>query len=420
MSLVEKQYAVILYGHRVGLLAQRGDHVRFTFQEGYRENPDRPVLGLRFEDHPVGAYGAALRLPPWFSNLLPEGALRRWIAEAGHVSADREMELLAKIGHDLPGAVQVVPAAAVEPDGTWEVESPPHPSGDDVTEPWRFSLAGVAMKLSMLQRGDRLTVPAYGERGDWIVKLPDQAFPAVPQNEYAMMRFAAEVGIQVPEVRLVHRDDLPGVPSRMWPSGEHVAYAIKRFDRAEDGHRTPIHIEDFAQVLDRYADRKYEGNYETAAALVYRGHDVTALREFVRRLTFSVLIGNGDAHLKNWSLIYPDRISPTLAPAYDLVSTFLYREAGDGPEDLALKLCGTRRFDMVTPGAFERLERRLDERFGTTGGQLAEVVADTVRRARRALPGAVAQLEPESASHASALNDWFAAHARQLTTARRD
>lgn len=71
---------------------------------------------------------------------------------------------------------------------------------------WSFSLAGVALKFSMLAQGDRLTIPAFGEGGDWIVKLPDSRYPEVPRNELAMMTLAKAVGIDVPEVRLVHRD----------------------------------------------------------------------------------------------------------------------------------------------------------------------------------------------------------------------
>ncbi|CAM3453749.1 type II toxin-antitoxin system HipA family toxin [Stackebrandtia soli] len=409
VTLIEKHHAVILYGHRIGVLSQRGDHVRFAVTEDYRSDPRRPVLGMRFEERLDDPYSAALRLPPWFSNLLPEGALRRWIADAGHVSADREMELLATIGHDLPGAVQVVPADTVDAEGNWE--EPPGFSGpkSGEPEPWRFSLAGVAMKLSMLQRGDRLTVPAYGERGDWIVKLPDQGFSGVPHNEFAMMRFAAESGIDVPETRLVHREELPAVPDRLWPRGEEWAYAVKRFDRADDERRTPIHIEDFTQILDRYPGAKYEGSYETVGALIYRGRHREDLQEFARRLAFCVLIGNGDAHLKNWSMIYRDRLTARLAPVYDLVSTFVYRDDGD-IEDLALKFNGGRRFDGIVPSSFDRLEQRLDSRFGISEAQLADVVSDLAVRARGALPEALGRLADEgSRQH---LSDWFTFHSR--------
>ncbi|MGH8887060.1 MAG: HipA domain-containing protein [Egibacteraceae bacterium] len=96
------------------------------------------------------------------------------------------------------------------------------------------------------------------------------------------------------------------------------------------------------------------------AAHIYRGSDVEALREFARRLAFSILISNGDGHLKNWSLIYRNPRIPTLSPAYDLVATAPYREPPDGPEELGLKFGGSRRFEVVTLGTFARLQRRLN------------------------------------------------------------
>ncbi len=87
----------------------------------------------------------------------------------------------------------------------------------------------------MLATDDRLTLPAYGEGGDWIVKLPDHRYSDVPRNEYTMMSLAASVGIDVPPVRLVHRDELDGLPQRVWQFAEEWAFAVRRFDR--DQHR---------------------------------------------------------------------------------------------------------------------------------------------------------------------------------------
>jgi serine/threonine-protein kinase HipA len=392
MELVDKYYAVLLHGARVGTLYQRGDHTRFVFSERYLEDPARPVLGLRLEERLRKLYAAVLRVPPWFSNLLPEGPLRQWIADDRGVSADREMELLAKVGRDLPGAVQVIHATGHDSEsGTtpeWPTEFVRQDRGSAARNAgiWRFSLAGVALKFSMLARGDRLTVPAVGDRGDWLVKFPDYQFAEVPRNEHATMLLAGAVGIEVPEIRLVHRDELDGLPTRMWPNAEQWAYAVKRFDRHPDDRRIAVHIEDFAQVRDVYPHQKYRGSFETVAALAYRGRDLLALREFTRRLAFSVLVGNGDAHLKNWSLIYPDRRVPTLSPAYDLVSTFLYREEDEGPEDLGLSFGGSRRFDKVGLGSFALLEKQLDQRFGHSGAALTDVVVDLADRLVAAWP----------------------------------
>jgi serine/threonine-protein kinase HipA len=80
MTLREIRHAVWLRSDRVGTLVQRGDHTRFVFSERYLNDPDRPVLGLVFEQNLSARHAAALRLPCWFSNLLPEGRLREWIA----------------------------------------------------------------------------------------------------------------------------------------------------------------------------------------------------------------------------------------------------------------------------------------------------------------------------------------------------
>jgi serine/threonine-protein kinase HipA len=404
-----RRYAVRLYGERIGSLDQRGDHVGFSFDRAYVGQKARPVLGLRFEDSLTQPYASALRLPRWFSNLLPEGPLRRWIAEHRGVSADREMELLAQVGHDLPGAVEVVATDEEElawpPDHTDASRYPAHPP-PPVETPWRFSLAGVALKFSMLAEHDRLVVPAAGRRGDWIVKFPDRQFPDVPRNEYAMMSFARSVGITVPEVRLVHRDELVDLPARMWPGTEEWAYAIRRFDRADDLARTPVHIEDLAQVRDIYPESKYQGSFESIAVVVYRERNPKTLQEFARRLAFSVLIGNGDAHLKNWSLIYLDRRKPTLSPAYDIVSTVIY-SVGGGADDLGLRFCGSRRFEDVTISCFSRMEAAIDRRFGTTNADLAAVVDETVRRAAREWPAYRDLLAATSPALSTSIDGWL-------------
>ncbi|MEV7773014.1 HipA domain-containing protein [Kitasatospora sp. NPDC086791] len=375
----EAQYSVWLRNRHVGILHQRGDHTRLAFDVAYQEDPNRPVLGLHFEETLLSPQASALRLPPWFSNLLPEGRIRDWVAEDRGVSVDREMELLAHMGHDLPGAVRILPAGVPADGADWEVAAPVHDSaGPETGHPgWRISLAGVQLKFAVISKQDRFTVPGYGEGSDWIVKLPDRQFTRLPENEFAMMSLAKAAGIDVPDIKLVHRDDLDGLPRHVWPGSEEFAYAVKRFDRGPK--RETIHIEDLAQVRNFYPDDKYRGNFESIASLIYRGRDSESLLEFVRRLTFVILVGNGDAHLKNWSLIYRDPRIPTLAPAYDLVSTAIYR-VGDGPEDLGLKFGGTKAFERVTYATF----RRLEERLGAVGADLAGEAERTVERLKSA------------------------------------
>ena len=299
-------FGVWIGDRRAGTIRRLGDRTRFSLDLDYREDPNRPVLGLVFEDRPERVHVATVRVAPWFSNLLPEGRLRDWIAGERGVNRQREMELLAHVGHDLPGAIRILPEDEVPVDSIWGDE--PDTYGIELADDFhqlgmRFSLAGVGMKFSMLRRGDQLTLPAHGEGGDWIVKMPDSVFRDVPLNEFAMMTVAGAVGIDVPEIMLVPRERVDErLPASVWPEHEEFAYAIRRFDR--DEHRGLIHIEDLAQVRNVYPEQKYKGNFETVASLIYRGRDKESLLEFTRRLTFDMLISNGDYHMKNWSLIY--------------------------------------------------------------------------------------------------------------------
>ncbi len=357
--MIEAAHPVLLHSKRIGTLLQRGDVARFVFAEGYWEDSNRYVLGLAFENNPRNSPQAALRLPPWFSNLLPEGRLREFIAHDQGVKVTRELQLLLRIGHDLPGAVEVLPAASDEyfdPD-VLSKSTATSAAIQSAESPWKFSLAGVGLKMSLLKQGDRLTIPATNSVGDWIAKFPDAVYPQVPANELATMQLARRVGIEVPEIALVHRDELPNMPSVVWPNGETYAFTIARFDRGPDKQR--IHIEDFAQVRGFYDSRKYEGTFETVAALAYRNRDLPALHEFVRRLTFNLLVGNGDSHLKNWSLIYPDGRIPTLSPVYDLVSTGPYASA-HAPDDFGLAFGGTKLPERIGRRDFQRLQRKLD------------------------------------------------------------
>jgi serine/threonine-protein kinase HipA len=184
-----------------------------------------------------------------------------------------------------------------------------------------FSLAGVQLKFSAVKgAAGGLTIPTDGVGSSWIVKLPSAKFPNVPENEFAMMELARQVGIAVPETSLIPLSRISGLPSGIDAVGEN-AYVIKRFDRAANGER--IHIEDFAQVFAVYPERKYErASYRNIAEVLWVETGEAGIVEFIRRLVFNALIGNADMHLKNWSLIYSDRHHASLAPAYYLSDIF--------------------------------------------------------------------------------------------------
>ena len=330
---------VRLHGESIGTLTRLGrDRIVFAFDPRYADDPDRATLSLSFQDpfgHLVTDVPATRTwAPPFFSNLLPEGPLREYLARAAGIDPRREFPLLAALGPDLPGAVTVVPpgagslgtggSATRAPASRFGARGTPDSLGDPVAvqpPPFRFSLPGVQLKLpATMAATGKLTIPARGVGGLWIVKLPSAAFPGLPEQEHAMMSLAARVGIEVPETRLVPVDSISRLPRGIGMAGGGMALAVRRFDRADGG--TPVHVEDFAQVLGAHPEQKYvRAGYGDIAEVVGTAMGEEAVCEFVRRLVFCTLIGNGDAHLKNWAVIYPDRRPPALAPAYDLVST---------------------------------------------------------------------------------------------------
>jgi len=321
--------AVQLHGRQIGVITRlAGDRQLFGFEQGYLDDPARPTLSLSFKSQTGGLITAprayTARVPPFFANLLPEGHLRTYLAAHVGVRPEREFFLLAALGKDLPGGVFIEPLDREHPAPTPAGTEPATESeGADGAPSLRFSLAGVQMKFSaVLEARGGLTIPADGLGGSWIVKLPSTQFPAVPENEFAMLALARAIGIDVPETRLVPLDQIKGFPRDLATlSGN--ALAIRRFDRGPAGER--IHMEDFAQVFGLFPEDKYkQRSYANIAAVLWAETGADDTYEFVRRLVFSILIGNGDMHLKNWSLIYPDGRTPGLSPAYDFVSTVPY------------------------------------------------------------------------------------------------
>lgn len=341
---------------RVGTIARLdGDASIFTFDEAYLADQDRPTLSLAYKD----ANGEIIaetrsyrtKIEPFFSNLLPEGTLRDYLARRAGVKAVREYHLLAQLGHDLPGAVRAI---AVDAEET-EADEPDEEAVEKQAErALRFSLAGVQLKFSAIKaqgKNGGLTIPVTGSGGDWIVKLPSARHPDVPEAEFSAMKLAAKIGIDVPEIDLVPLDQIDGIPEGITRYGK-SAFAIRRFDRGEEG---PVHTEDFAQVFGVFADDKYENaSYRQLLSVLAIETDEQSVVEFVRRLTYSVLIGNGDMHLKNWSLIYPDRRNALLAPAYDLLSTLAYIPG----DDAALKFDRSREWSSYT---YDELEAIADK-----------------------------------------------------------
>ena len=364
---------------RVGTLVRdRAGMMSFDVERSYIElGEGRPVLSssVRFpgdEERTVALLCSGpltqrgRDLHPWFSNLLPEGALRDLVNRGLPSGRTSDFDVLSHLGHDLPGAVVIRAEEGFRDQETRAIAADAGEGGSI-----RFSLAGVQLKMSMMKRDERLTFPATGINGDVIAKLPSPNFAFLPEAEFSTMKLAEAAGVSIPKCELVASDAVSDVSEDILDHGAYVL-AVSRFDRAGG---TRIHMEDFCQVLGVPKERKYTAaNEETVVNMSRRfGGGSRAFVEMVRRLTVNLLVGNGDAHLKNHSLLYADGASGSLTPAYDVVPTFLY----DGRDDLALKFRGTFDPFIVTLRRFERVA----ELCGIPPRLACKVVTDTVERA---------------------------------------
>jgi serine/threonine-protein kinase HipA len=356
---------------RIGAItALGGDRSIFAFDDAYADDPDRPTLSLAFKSAAGGLLRdirpTRARVHPYFSNLLPEGPLRDYLAKRAGVNPTRELPLLATLGQDLPGAIVL---RVQDEDRLPDVSAPARLSAGTQANALRFSLAGVQLKFSAVEKAQGgLTIPAQGVGGDWIVKLPSTRFAGVSENEFSMMSLARAIGIEVPATRLLALEEIAGLPHDIGRL-RGAAYAVARFDRGGEGER--IHIEDFAQVFGVFPEAKYEkASYRNIAQVLWRETGQAGYGEFIRRLVFSALIGNADMHLKNWSLIYRDGRTPALAPAYDFVATTAYL-----PDDnAALKVARSKAWSDF--GADELAA--LADGAGAPGRLTQKIARDTV------------------------------------------
>jgi serine/threonine-protein kinase HipA len=376
---------------RAGTLTRDADRaVSFVVAESFLRDATRPILSLGWYDpdsdqgtrerlasrgDKIGLHG---RLPPWFSGLLPEGALRELVmTEMGPGDHD-EFDVLTRLGADLPGAVFIVPEtdipAAAGPLDLGNVHGFKAPLPEGAV---KFSLAGVQLKFTGNRDGDRLTAPARGETGRSIIKLGSERFPNLPEAEFAAMQMASAMGVRTAPCRLISQHAIRGVPPELLQHSENVL-VVERFDRSAGGR---VHIEDAGQILGAVGERKYTmGTTETVINMVRRfstDHRDDVL-EAVRRVVADVLLGNGDNHLKNWSFYFPQAGEIRLSPAYDIVPTVLYL-----PQDeMALRFVRTHDFDAVNLHRFERVASfiRLDPKL------IAREVEHAVRQALETWP----------------------------------
>ena len=391
----------------IGYLSQYGDILRVSFDEAYIADPGRPTLSLAYRGADEAATRAILasardtrvsrsdgHWPSYFQNLLPEGHNRERLAQLRGCAADDEFELLAAAGHDLMGALEVEPVPTAEgiPDTVrhWHTAL-----GLDVLEPGfvempvedAAAIPGVVTKFSAVQDGRRYVVRRHGAAGSFILKLPSTRHPDLVDNEFTGYRLCGALGLDCAEASVIGRADAD-LPEQV--RFEQIL-AVRRFDRTPEGGR--IHMEEFAQVLQYEPRQKYGRGLAVDWPAMLRVLDrlspnpVADVRECVRRIVAFILLGNSDAHLKNWALRYPDGVAPVLAPLYDPVCVAAFFEdvpAGDYGVNRAID-AKLRAFDWPALDALLRSAGLLRP------ARLMAIARDTVRQAQAEWPALLAQ-----------------------------
>lgn len=417
MSNAVNVIQLTLHGELVGYLAGylNGRNV-LIFADEFSSNTHRSTFSLI--THPAFPHSNKLLSEPWarnqrlhptLSNLLPEGSLRELIAQGLKVHVDNEFHIFSYLGEDLPGAIVATPLGPEDvPDNVMSLISGDHNRNTKVVKfeklerENKFSLAGVQMKFSMKEKDGRYNLSKSGDLGDWIIKTPSTKHKDVPVNEFSAMTLASLVGVDIPEIKLVDMGQLDNLPQINLPD-EAFAFAIKRFDRQESNR---VHMEDFAQVLVKYPHEKYNSaNYEQIGRVLYEfsGDALADVQQFARRLLVNVLLANGDAHLKNWSLLYKDKVTPRLSPAYDIVTTSVYI---DGERNFALNLGKTKDWYAVSLANF----KAWSEKSGIPWRAIKPHLEDVMEKARAQWHSAIKDLPMNEAHKHKLIEHWKNLH----------
>lgn len=265
---------------------------------------------------------------PYFEHLGPEGWLRGRQARAGRTALEDSFGLLLAHGADCIGAVGVLPA-----EGEIPLEVPAEGALEEAAAVARKTLSGVQKKL-LVHRRDGAFHPAVSRNdpATHIAKFNQSDEPTLVQNEDLSLSLARE---------LLGSDEVTRATKGVVDGIEGIALLVERFDRAGD---TRLRLEDFAQILNvpqgRDFNGKYRSSYEEVAQAILR-HSTRAridIARFFALVSFNILIGNADAHLKNFSLL-ETKDGLRLSPAYDLLCTLLY----PFNDEAGLEIAGQKR-----------------------------------------------------------------------------
>ena len=379
---------VYLCDRLAGSLERNDGRMSFRYRTEYLQSDSPAVVSSTlplsdriYEERDVMAF---------FSNLLPDEGVRRRIAEIVGVTPEDTFGLLREIGGDCAGAIAFWPPGK----RPCRTDKPVYreltdAEADDVLrnlgnrplgidEDFRgISGAGAQDKLIACLRDGKIFLPLRGTPSTHIIKPEIERFPCSVQNEYFCMELSRRCGFETAECGIVR-------------FGELDYYVTRRYDRADDGGIVRrLHQEDFCQLLKCRPEIKYQDQGGPSIVECVRllrelhlpGSDVMA---FLDRVVFNFLIGNGDAHGKNFSVVYRNGM-PRLSPQYDLICTTVYPQIG---KKMAMKFDGKFEFRWITPGKIVRTFE---------GAGIGEkLVRDSIERQtssiRRELPGLVDEI----------------------------
>ncbi len=349
--------AVYLHEERVGQLEDSdGGQLRFTYSSEWlsreKATPLSRMLPLTSDTF------KARRARPFFAGILPEEGPRRRIAEVLGISERNDFAMLERIGGECAGAVSLLPPDVEsreierrvrtldEEELEAIVKTLPHRPLLAGEEGVRLSLAGAQEKLPVAVDGGVVSLPLGNTPSTHILKPEPDRFAGLAANEFFCMRLAEAAGLPVAGVTHLIVGGKPCI-------------LVARYDRDQraDGKIVRLHQEDFCQALGYPPERKYqqEGgpHVRECVALLreWSSTPVLDIRDFVDALIFNLLIGNADAHSKNYSMIYRGT-ERRLAPFYDIVSTIVWPELS---KRLAMNIGKGEDVNDLNPDHFRRL-----------------------------------------------------------------
>ncbi|WP_368563018.1 HipA domain-containing protein [Pseudoxanthomonas sp. UTMC 1351] len=400
-GLPPRRLEIWLEDRRIGELREQGNLWALAYdtawrQDGYDLSPSLP----RAEGEVVD--GASVRPVQWFfDNLLPEEGARQLVAHDAGVDAADAFGLLQRFGPESAGALTLLapgqtllpPDLRLLPDEVLSARIralPRLPLSHDA--PKRMSLAGAQHKLAVVIHEGRLWEPVGRAASTHLLK-PDHErvddYPHSVANEWFCMRLAAACGLPVPAVEV-----------RRLPE---PIYLARRFDREGDGSAARrLYALDACQLLSLDRTFKYsQATIERLRQLVILCRRPAATRiALLRWQIFNLLIGNGDAHLKNLSfLVSADGLE--LAPHYDLLSTAVYRAPDWGAAESVISMGGKRRFGDIGRAEVLAFGQTLGVPEQTTARHLDRLCVDMPQKAIELMDeyeqGAAGRVDPGEA-----------------------